>query len=258
LKKEKQGERVKDEQASEERLMGELDRMYRHVAYLESNKTTVEHDDNPYEYEQLPDPVADAHAKVIPFPGHKIHLPSEEPSEEEPELERKFSYRTHLIVASSFLIFLAFILIMSPVRVMIVPRGSEKGASHQLAVPPSTISTPPIQRKEDVLQTVDEIGQKVDIVPQQTLNPISPFAQKRYYSIQVGAFRKRENASELIDALQKKHIEAYWIEMDSKSRGVIYTVFSGYFMDRKEAAKFMDDKDILDDYPDSFVREISF
>ncbi len=237
--------------------MGELDRMYRHVAYLESNKATVEHDDNPYDHGQLPDPVAPAHAKVIPFPGHKIHLPSEEPSEEEPKQERKPSYRTHLIVASFFMIFLAFILIIGPVRVMIVPRAPEKGASHQLAVLPSITPTPPIQEEEDVRQTTEEREQKVDIVPRQTLNPISPFAQKGHYSIQVGAFRKRENASELIDALQKKDIEAYWIEMNSKSRGIIYTVFSGYFMDRKEAAKFMKDKDILDDYPDSFIREIS-
>ncbi len=249
---------MKDEQASEEKLMGELDRMYRHVAYVESNVVTLEHDDNPYGYDQLPDPVTSGHAKVIPFPGNKIHLSSEEPTEEEAKPERKFSHRSYLIVASSFMILLAFILIISPMRVMIVPRGPERGTSHQFAVPPSITPTFPIQGEKDVLPTVDEREQKVDIAPQQTLTPISPFAQKRYYSIQVGAFRKRENASELIDALQKKDIVAYWIEMGSKGRGVIYTVCSGYFMDKKEAAKFMQDKDILNEYPDSFVREISF
>jgi hypothetical protein len=46
--------------------------------------------------------------------------------------------------------------------------------------------------------------------------------------------------------------------MESKSRKIIYIVFSGYFTDKNEAAEFLKRKGILDDYPDSFVREISF
>ena len=248
---------MKDEQASEEKLMGELDRMYRHVADLESSQAAVEHDHNPYEHEQISDQVASTHAKIIPFPGHRIHLPAGEPSEEEPRQKRKSSYRPYLIVASFFVIFLAFILIIIPLKVIIAPRGSEKGDPRQSTFPIHLTPSPPVQKEEEVLQNIEERQQKAETIPHQTMEPISPFTQERYYAVQVGAFRKRKNASELIDAFQKKDLEAYWIEMDSKSRRTIYIVFSGYFADRNEAAKFMKEKDILKNYPGSFVREIS-
>jgi cell division septation protein DedD len=75
--------------------------------------------------------------------------------------------------------------------------------------------------------------------------------------VQVGAFRNWRNASDLIGALQKKDVEAYWIELESKNMVTLYKVFFGYFMDRNEATTFMKEKEILKNYPDSFVREIS-
>ena len=118
---------MKDEQSSEEKLMSELDRMYRYVADLESSQAALEHNDNPYEHEQISDPVASVHGKVIPFPGQRIHWSYGELSLEELMRKGKPSHRPYLIVGSFSLTFFAFILIIIVVKVMIAPRSSEKG-----------------------------------------------------------------------------------------------------------------------------------
>jgi len=249
---------MKDERASEEKLMGELDRMYRHVADLESSQAVAEHDHNPYGDEQISDQMASSQAKIIPFPGHRIHLPAGDMSEEEPRQKRKSSYHPYLIVASFSVIFLAFILVIIAMKVIIAPWGSGKPDPNQLTFPIHLTPPPSVQKEEEVLQNIEERQPKEETILYETMNPFSPFTQKRYYAVQVGAFRKRENASELIDALQKKDLEAYWIEMDSKSGRTIHIVFCGYFASRDEAAKFLKEKDILRNYSDSFVREVSF
>jgi cell division septation protein DedD len=262
---------MKDEQVLEEKLMGELDLMYRHVADLESGQVPVEHNDDPNEHGQISDQEVPTHAKIIPFPGQRMHLLSGEPSEaseEELGRKRKPSYRTYLIVASFLLIFLVFILVILPLNVTIGPRGSEKAEPDQLTFPTHSQPSPPVQRQEDVLQNIEERQPQTEAIPQQTVQSKSasnqtigskfPFATTKHYAVQVGAFRNWENASERIDALRMKNLEPHWIEMQSRSTRTIYIVFSGYFAERNEALKFMKGKDILKNYPDSFVREISF
>jgi cell division septation protein DedD len=262
---------MKDEQALEEKLMGELDLMYRHVADLEGGQVPDEHSDDPNEHGQISDQEVPTRAKIIPFPGQRMDLLSGEPSEaseEEARQERKPSYRTYLIVASFSLIFLAFVLVILPLNVMIGPRGSEKGEPHQLTFPIHSKPSPPVQREEDVLQNIEERQAQAETMSQQTVQSKSasdqtigskfPFTKTKHYAVQVGAFRNWENASERVDALRTKNLEPYWIEMQSRSRRTIYIVFSGYFTERNEAVKFMKGKDILKNYPDSFVREISF
>jgi len=252
---------MKDDQASEENLMGELDRMYRRVADIESCQGPVEHNDDPKEHGQISDQEVPTHAKIIPFPGHRIHLPSGEPSdasEEELRRKRKPSYRRYLIVASFSLIFLVFVLVIIPLKGMMAPPGSEKGEPHQLTFPIHSTPSPPVQTEEDALQNIEERQQKAETMPHQTFGSNSPFTQKRHYAVQVGAFRNWENASQRIDALRKKDLEPYWVEIQSKSRRISYIVFSGYFADRNEAAEFLKRKGILNNYPDSYVREISF
>jgi cell division septation protein DedD len=253
---------MKDNQASEENLMGELDRMYRHVADIESCQAQVEHDHNPYEREQIPDQEASTHAKIIPFPGHRLHLPSgEEPSDAPKEESRpkiKPSYRRYLIVASFPLVFLVFVLLMIPLKGMMVPPVSGKGEPHQLTFTIHSTPSPPVQTEEGVLPDIEERQQKEETMPHQTFESNSPFTQKRHYTVQVGAFRNWENASQRIDALRKKDLEPYWVEMQGNSRRIIYIVFSGYFTDKNEAADSLKHNGILDNYPDSFVREAPF
>jgi cell division septation protein DedD len=251
---------MKDDQASEERLMGELDRMYRNVADIESFQAPAEHNHHPYERQQISDQEASTHAKIIPFPEHRIHLPSEEPSdisEDEPKRKRRHSYRPYLIAASFPLIFLAFNLVMIPLKGMITPVVSEKREPHQLTFPVRSTPSPQVQTQEDVLQNIEETQPKAETAAHQTVESNSPFIQKRY-TVQVGAFHSWENASQRIDALREKDLEPYWVEMQGKSRKIIYIVFSGNFTDRNEATQFLKRNDILNDYPDSFVREAPF
>ena len=251
---------MKDDQASEENLMGELDRMYRDVADIESCQAQAEDNHNPTGSEQISGQETSTHAKIIPFPEHRIHLPSGEPSdasEEESRLKRTPSYRSYLIVASLSLISLIFVLVIIPLKGMMVPPGSEKGEPHQLASLFDSTPSPSIQTEEDVLQNIEGRQQKAETMPHETFRSNSPFTQKRHYAVQVGAFRNWENASERMDALREKELEPYWLELQSKSRRITYLVFSGYFADRNEAAEFLKRKGILNNYPDSYVREIS-
>ena len=254
---------MKDNQASEENLMGELDRMYRHVADMESCEAEVEDNHNPNEPEPISGQETSTHAKIIPFPGHRIHFPSREPSEpsEESRRKRKRSRRPYLIGACFSLILFVFVLVVIPLRGRMAPPGQEKEEPH-----PSTSSTsaihstpsPPVQTEEDTFQKIEERQQKAETMPHQTVGSNSPFTQKRHYGVQVGVFRNWENASQRMDALRKKDLEPYWIEIQSKNRRISYIVFSGYFADRNEANEFLKRKGILNNYPDSFVREISF
>jgi len=252
---------MKDDQASEENLMGELDRMYRHVADIESCQAQVEHNPNSNGSEKISGQEASTHAKIIPFPEHRIHLPSGEPSdasEEESRRKRTRSYRSYLIGASFSLIFFVFVLAIIPLKGMMAPLGSKKGEPHQLTSLLYSTPSPPAQTEGGVLQHIEERQQKAETMPHQTFRSNSPFTQQRHYAVQVGAFRNWENASERMDALRKEDLEPYWVELQSKSRRIIYIVFSGYFEDRNEAAEFLKRKGILNNYPDSYVREISF
>jgi cell division septation protein DedD len=171
---------MKDEQLLEEELMGKLDRMYLHAVDLENGQGPVEHHHNPNEYGQASDQEVSPHSKIIAFPGQRIPLPSGEPSEtseaseEEPRWIRKRSYRTALFLASSPVIFLAFVLVILPSNVIIGPRGSEKGEPYQLTFPIHLKASPPVQREVNVLQTIEEREPRADTVPQQTVESKSP------------------------------------------------------------------------------------
>jgi cell division septation protein DedD len=89
------------------------------------------------------------------------------------------------------------------------------------------------------------------------VKPDKPGFQKKHFAIQIGSFREMENVRDLIGALKKEGLDAYWIASESKRRGTLYKVFVGHFVDRNEAAQFLKDKTILKNYPGSFVQEVS-
>ncbi|HMK52321.1 MAG TPA: SPOR domain-containing protein [Thermodesulfobacteriota bacterium] len=248
---------MKDEQSSEEKLMSELDRLYRHVADLESSQEAVEQNDHPYKRDQISDLVASVHGKVIPFPGQKIDWSYGELSLEELMDKRKPPRRRYLTVGSFSVICLALILIFIIAKVMIAPRTSEKGEPHQLTFPIPSKPSAPVQKGENLLQNTEEKQQEAETQPHETTEPSIPLSLKRYYTVQIGVFLDWGNTSELIEALQKKDLEAYWVEVNRKDGATLYKVFSGYFTDRNEATKFMKEKGILKNYPGSFVSEIS-
>jgi cell division septation protein DedD len=66
-----------------------------------------------------------------------------------------------------------------------------------------------------------------------------------------------ENVRDLVEALKKEGLDAFWITSKSQKRGALYKVFVGKFAAIDEAARFQRDKKILKNYSDSFIQEIS-
>jgi cell division septation protein DedD len=93
--------------------------------------------------------------------------------------------------------------------------------------------------------------------PQEIVKPNKPVPLGRYYAIQVGAFGDMENVRQVVEAFKKEGLEAYWITVKSKGSGSLHRVFVGQFTDENEAVQFLKDKKILQNYPDSFVKELS-
>jgi len=255
---------MKDKQISEEELFDELDTMYRRVADLEKREATSEHDRSPYEYRQITDKATSTRGKIISFPEHRIRSIPGKPLKKKPEQNKKRSYRLTIIATSFSLIMLTFILIITILKPMTPPQRFKIGDMHQLTVATPSASekhpseSPPVQTDQDAMQnTQEEVEKAKSISPQGIMKPDNPLAQNKYYAIQVGAFRNWKNVRDLIEVSKKKGLDAYWISMESKNMGILYKVLIGHFMDTNEAAEFVKDKKILNNYPDSFIQEIS-
>jgi len=121
--------------------------------------------------------------------------------------------------------------------------------------PPS--QSVPVQTKQGAVKTAQEEVKKEKAISQEITKPSKPLPQGRYYAIQVGAFSDMENVRELVEALKKEGLEAYWLAMKGSNRGTLYRVLVGQFMNENEAAQFLKDKKILKNYPDSFIKEVS-
>jgi hypothetical protein len=135
------------------------------------------------------------------------------------------------------------------------------------SLPPSVAPSPeppkppsqsvPVQTKQETVKTTQQEVKKEKPISQEITKPSIPFPKGKYYAIQVGAFSDMENVREIVEAFKKEGLEAYWITMKSRSRGTLYRVLVGQFMNENEAGQFLKDKKILKNYPDSFIKEIS-
>jgi cell division septation protein DedD len=133
--------------------------------------------------------------------------------------------------------------------------------------PPSVVPSPEpakpaseslqVQKKQEAVKTAQEEVKKEKAISQEITKPSKPLPQGKYYAIQVGAYSDMENVRELVEALKKEGLEASWITMRSRSRGTLYRVLVGQFMNENEAAQFLKDKKIFKNYPDSFIKEVS-
>jgi cell division septation protein DedD len=121
--------------------------------------------------------------------------------------------------------------------------------------PPS--QSVPVQTKQEAVKTAQEEVKKEKSISQEITKPSKPLPQGKYFAVQVGSFRDIENVRELAEAFKKEGLEVYWITMKSRSRGTLYRVLVGQFMDENEAAQFLKDKKIFKNYPDSFIKEVS-
>ena len=242
---------MKDGPPSEEALMNELDNVYRRVANLENGEAAAERDLHALEQKHPPDNSASPHEKIIPFPAHRIHASSAEATEGEPKQKKKPSYRPPVIVASLSMTFLGLTLIVILGRAMM-----ESGDKDRSNFPAHRASSPSVRSEQTASQPVEKTKKKGEFISPETKKSRYRSTETGDYAVQVGAFRNLENARTLVDALNTKGLDAYWITMGSKNGEVLYHVFSGHFIDKNEAAEFMNKRKILSDCPGSFVREI--
>ncbi len=133
------------------------------------------------------------------------------------------------------------------------PASSTPPAVATSPAPPKPAPEPAPAQKPEAVKSPAEEAKKAKLIPQ----PDKPTPQGKSYAIQIGSFREMENVRDLIGVLKKEGLDAYWTASTSKKRGALYKVFVGQFMDRNEAAQFQKDKNILKNYPDSFIQEVS-
>jgi cell division septation protein DedD len=254
---------MKDTQISEEELFDELDAMYRHVADLERGEEASEHAEGADEYSQITDKATSTRGKVISFPEPKIRAIPGKPLEKKPEQKKKRSYRLAIVAASFSLILLALILMITILKPMTPPQRFKIDDRRQSKVAtPSALEkhpseSPPVQMDQGAIQESQEEVEKAKTTSQGIMKPDTPLSQNKHYAIQVGAFRNWENVRDLIEVSKEKGLDAYWISIENKNMGIVYKVFVGHFMGTDEAAKFVKEKKILNNYPGSFIREMS-
>jgi cell division septation protein DedD len=125
--------------------------------------------------------------------------------------------------------------------------------------PPSAVTPPasPIPPAVASAPTSPKPPSEPAQTKQEAVKSSAAFPQGKFYAIQIGSFREMENVRDLVEALQKEGLDAYWIASKSKKKGVLYKVFVGKFADTNEATQFQRDKNILKNYSDSFIQEIS-
>jgi cell division septation protein DedD len=115
----------------------------------------------------------------------------------------------------------------------------------------------PVQKKPEGVKAAQQEVKKEKPISQEITKPSKPLLQGKFFAIQVGAFSDMENVRETVEAFNKEGLEAYWITMKSRSRGTLYRVLVGQFMNENEAAQFLKNQKILKNYPDSFIKEVS-
>jgi septal ring-binding cell division protein DamX len=255
---------MKDKSISEEELYDELDAMYRRVADLQGKEAAPEDPIRPQEDGWTADEPASTHKEVILLPGDEISEISAKPLRNKQWQHKKWSYRRIIIVTLSFpLILLVSILVINIVKLMIAPKSPhlEPIQSSTRAIPTElkerASGLPSVQTEQKPMQEIEAKEEREESVPQGVTKPDKPVAPQKYYAIQVGAFRNLGNANELIEVFKEKGLDAYWISMPRRNGGILYKVLVGHFVDRNEAAEFVKDRNVLNDYPASFILPIS-
>jgi cell division septation protein DedD len=269
-----QDTKKKDKQIPEEELFDELDAMYQRVADIEKEEAT---ETLSFGEDASSSPRG---TPVVP----------EKPLKKKSGRNKKRSYRPMILGAIAILFALILgITFWKPLAILdllkigdaqqatVPPRPAPRKPS--AVVTPKTVPAPPTaatspatpQPPSAVTPPAPPIPPPVATSPapskapsesapaqkQEAVKSPTPSPQGKFYAIQIGSFREMENVRDLVEALQKEGLDAYWIASKSKKKGVLYKVFVGKFADTNEATQFQRDKNILKNYSDSFIQEIS-
>jgi cell division septation protein DedD len=245
---------MKETEASEEKLINELDSMYRRVAHLERSQAGFD-GENPRDHEmQTAMTAASPPKKVVPLPVSRVMHSIGEAIEAKPGQERRPSNRRYIVGLSASIAFLGLIpVVLMLGKMSLAPRGSRPEGTSSSSIAPQATSPSAVERDQLAVRDSDETTAQGSAAS--GIGKGNPSPGGKTYTIQVGAFHQWENARDLMETLKRKGLEASWTDRGSKSGTFLYKVFCGHFTDGKEAIAFMKDKQILTDYPDSFVRE---
>lgn len=255
-----------DDQASDERLMKELDRIYLRISDLERPQSPAPN--NPGNVGQDSGQEVKLHEKVIPFPKPpqqgvsrdptrnptRIPVTSRKASEDVLERKRKPWYKSYLFLPFPVIsLLIVCLIIFTPL--VIGPRNKDKTKRYQQTFSVPTKALAPAET-EDFGQKIER-EQEPEMQSDPTTKPVVSLIQKSHYTVQVGAFENWEVTCRLMEELRDKGLECRWAEIQTENGGFLYRVFSGYFESSNEANEYMRKCGMVNDYPGSFVREIS-
>ena len=95
---------------------------------------------------------------------------------------------------------------------------------------------------------------KITVSKKKKPQNIRPEAFKPY-AIQIKAVRDFQVAKEYTKMLKEEGNDAYWSRMNVKDGGTLYRIFVGHFTSREEALTYMKNKDIVSNYPGSYIQK---
>ncbi len=249
-----------DKQTSEKDIFEDLDKMYQRVADVEKEEAEE--------------------ASM-----HTVHAV---PKKEKPQPKKKRSSRPMIIVAVIVWVILAGVLAFPFLKQTILPLlpKTSKTPPPPVATPPvpkvkppvpppvpgeqkpvKTVpeeaekpkpvppAPPPVPKEQEAVKIPPKEIEKTKPVPQEIKKSGKPLPREKYYTIQVGAFRDLKPARELLEIVKMEGLDAYVTKLEGKRRGTFYKVFVGRFRDEKEGTRFLKEKEILENYPGSFVRK---
>ncbi len=267
--------KLRDEQIPEEELLEELDAMYQRVADIEKEEAAE----------------VSTQRETALFLEPEIPVAPEKPSKKKQRRNKKRDYRPIVLATTAILlVFILGITFWKPMAILqllrigdvqqptVPPRPAPRkppvvatpkappapptaATLPSNPIPPAAVTPPALPIPPTIATSPAPPKPASGSVPAQTKQEAakSPnlLPQGKYFAIQIGSFREMENVRDLVGVLKKEGLDAYWIASESKRRGALYKVFVGQFMDRNEAVQFQKDKDILKNYPDSFIQELS-
>ena len=122
------------------------------------------------------------------------------------------------------------------------PQQAEEAAKKQ---PPSA----EIPAKVPVINPPHPVTAQQEMAPKEETTPMAKV--KVPFTIQVGSFKDKKKAENILDGLKKKGYDPYIVSTDLKEKGVWYRIFVGRFEQKGLAEELL--IQLKNDYKESFI-----
>jgi cell division septation protein DedD len=128
--------------------------------------------------------------------------------------------------------------------------------SQETSEAPSTESPSLVAQPSVTSQPTEEIQKSTDSVEKSPQDSIAEKAVEPYFSLHIGSYRERQNASAEAERLKSKGLDAFWKKVAIPGKGEWFRLYVGKHNTRDEAlakGKELKAKGIIEDY---FVHEL--